>query len=139
MGSNDPNLTQEGLKVSDKSKPDAPSRADRLTVIPSVGTKCLYAWYSQIAINNGNATFIYLRPDGSEIEVSVVAFGPQRNVKWDWPDIQPMGRVIEFVRQGRIRKPTGFTSAREYLRSIGALPHQSVAAATPGKAIGASK
>lgn len=57
----------------------------------------MLGWFSQIAIDRGWPTFIYLTPDGKEIEVTAVS----QDDSYPFPDKVLLGPVVKFLRFGR--------------------------------------
>lgn len=59
-----------------------------------------FGWCSSAALNAGCATFIWKRPDGTEIEISGTDDNPEcSHICWD--DKGLVGEVMEFVRKGQ--------------------------------------
>ena len=62
--------------------------------------KLKYGFYSQQAVDKGFPTHIWKSPSGIEREVTGVYWDEEAET-CKWTDKMFVGRVIEFVRQGR--------------------------------------
>lgn len=59
----------------------------------------LYGWYSPTAANQFGSS-IYLKPDGSGVEVTFVAPASMAD-QYNWPDKIAIGPVVEWIMTGR--------------------------------------
>jgi len=60
-----------------------------------------YGFFSNEAVSKGVRTFIYRRPDGSEVEVIGVALDKE-GTGYGWDDKVCVGPVGGFIRPGRL-------------------------------------
>lgn len=62
----------------------------------------LHGWFSQMAVDAGCGSAIYIREDGSEVEVTVVDRDAAACAAvYHWPDKEYRGEVVRWVRTAR--------------------------------------
>ncbi len=58
-----------------------------------------YAFWSQDYVNRGHRTQVWSTPDGGELEACFVL--TSEKAPNTWPDIQALGEVVAWLRQGQ--------------------------------------
>ncbi len=59
-----------------------------------------YGFYSDRAVAAGIGTCFWSKPDGSEVEVTVVDDDPEATAT-KWADKRSIGEVVKYIRPGR--------------------------------------